>query len=999
VACPDDVELTRFLRRDLDAERTLLLEEHFDGCSDCRALAFALATDGVASNDYKAVAPGAKLGRFVIDEQLGHGGMGIVYRAHDPELRRDVALKVLRVGPTPSAPNARDDDAHARLVREAQCLAQLDHPNVVTVFDVGTHDGEVFIAMELVDGVSLSAWLQEQQRPWRQIAAVLEQAARGLAAAHAVGLVHRDIKPSNVMISKQGRVKLVDFGLARAQLERQRAVTDAGADAHETHDSPSPRRSDRRPATPRSVEATRSGALVGTPAYASPEQLARGEVDAASDVFSFCVMSCEALFDVRPFVADTPAALLARMQDAPDLPAQPRLPAKLRARLRQGLAVDRAQRLSSIDPLAAALAAAPKRRQRVLIAVGAAALAITVPLVAIASTREEPANACAGLDTPPHGGFEPSDELRIHAGFVATGLPTAADTANRVSGALHGWRARAGELRASACRAARIERTESGELFDLRMQCLDASAHRVGALVDALSRPTRELVNGAVSAVGEATDLQLCSQARALLAPYRPPAEPSARKRFEELRGQLDAARAEHAAGRYADAIATATSIANAAHAAALPAIEAAAWQLAGQAHSGGTSYLAARESWQNALVACEAAGLERLRAELYLQLSQVENTLDRRPDAQRWVAQARGVIARLDDRGMRIALTYHEGLLALWADDYPTAIARISDAVRDDERTWGKRDDLHLAKMLDALGTALWSNVAVADAERTFGRALEMRERLLGPHHPALIYTLNMLGTSRVIAGRPSEGVPYLRRAYDIAERAAGPDANQIVHTAIMLATALSQADQGEQAIAMLDRALPIYERAAGANNSGIASALVLRGHVLTDLGRNDRALVDQRRAVEIQRRANPDTLDLAVALEGLGRTLQGAKRYDDAIAAYSESLAVRDRYAVASDRYYGEQGIGAIELDAGRPARAIPHLERAISARTGGENDPTELAEVQLNLARALIAIGGQQRRARELLEAARGVFAAAEGRDAAKLANIDAALARLR
>ncbi|HEY5921858.1 MAG TPA: tetratricopeptide repeat protein, partial [Kofleriaceae bacterium] len=512
------------------------------------------------------------------------------------------------------------------------------------------------------------------------------------------------------------------------------------------------------------------------------------------------------------------------------------------------------------------------------------------------------------------------------------------------------------------------------------------------------AQPTPELVGRAVAAVGDAADLELCSQPRALLAPYRPPAEPSARKRFDELGRELDAARANHAAGRYADAIAAATSVANTAHAAQLPAIEAGAWQLVGHAHSDGKTHIAARDFWQKALVACEAAGLDRLRAELYLQLAQVENTLDRRTDAERWVAQARGVIARLDDASMRVALVYNEGLLAMWADDHPTAIARMTEAVREHEKTVGTRDDLLLAEMLDGLGTVQWGNDAVAEAERTLGRSLAIRERLLGPDHPALISTLNMLGTSRVVAGRPSEAIPYLRRAYALAEQSAGADAAPIVHSAFVLGTALNMAGQSEEALAMLDRALPIYERAAGADSGRIAHALGLRAHVLTDLGHIERALADQERAVAIQRKTNPDALDLAIALEGLGRTLQGAKRYDDAIAAYAESLEVRRRYPTPSDHYYGENGLGAINLDAGRPARAIPHLERAIATRKEGEHDPTELAEAQFNLARALIAIGGQQRRARELLEAARGPYATAEGGDAAKLAQVDAALASL-
>jgi tetratricopeptide (TPR) repeat protein/predicted Ser/Thr protein kinase len=971
MGCPDDVELTRFLRRDLDADRTRVLEEHFDGCADCRALAFALASGGVGFGPQQALPAGATLGRFVVEEQLGHGAMGIVYRARDSELKRDVALKVLRV-----APDARDDGARARLVREGQSLAQLDHPNVVTIFEVGTHGDEVFIAMELVDGVSFSTWLTQERRPWRQVAVMLEQAARGLAAAHAIGLVHRDVKPSNVMISKHGRVKLVDFGLAR------------GRDDHAVVPGPGP----GAPAT------TRASAIAGTPAYAAPEQLGGGEVDAASDVFSFCVMCCEALFGVRPFEAGTPAQLLVRIREQrPNLPQRPRLPARLRALLRRGLAADKAHRLRSIDPLAAVLAAAPKRRRRILTAVTAAALVVTGGF-AVSFATQPPPNPCAGADAPPPGGFELADERAIRDGFAATKLASAGETADLVVAALDRWRERARTLRMTACRAARIERSESSELFDLRMQCLDANARRVGALVSALARPTPQLVDSAVTAVADATDLELCSLPRALLAPYRPPAQPSARQLFERLARELDAARATYAAGRYADAIAAATTIANAANASSLPAVEASAWQLAGEAHSDAKNHLTARETWQKALVACEAAGLDRVRAELYLQLAQAENILDRRSDAARWVAQARAVVERLDDTDLRVTVTYHEGLLAMWVDDYPTAVARIRDAVREHGRTVGTRGDLLLAQMLDALGSALWGNNESMEAEQALGRALAIREGLLGKTHPELIDTLNLLGSVRIIAGRPKEGIVHLRRSFTIAEQAAGADGARIVNSALVLATALNQIGESKEALVLLDRAIPIYERSAGKNSGAIAHALGLRSHVLTDIGDLDRALADQERAVAIQRETLPDGLDLAIALEALGRVLQAAKRYDDAVAAYTESLAVRSRHPTPSDRYYGENGLGAVHLDAQRPARAIPHLERAIAARSEGEHDPTELAEAQFALARALIATRGDRKRARTLLETARGAYAVAEGVDAATLAKVDAALADL-
>jgi tetratricopeptide (TPR) repeat protein/predicted Ser/Thr protein kinase len=218
--------------------------------------------------------------RYIILGQIGVGGIGVVYAAYDPELDRRVALKFLHdhdVG----------DRSRERLVREAQAMARLSHPNVVTVYDVGMIEGRVFIAMELVDGVPLATWWSAKRRTWREIRDVMVQAARGLVAAHEAGLVHRDFKPQNVLVGADGRARVLDFGLARrASVAGEVAVEPA----------PPPTTSgewdDRLTAT---------GTIMGTPAYMAPEQLDEAEVGPAADQFSFCVALFEGLYRARPF--------------------------------------------------------------------------------------------------------------------------------------------------------------------------------------------------------------------------------------------------------------------------------------------------------------------------------------------------------------------------------------------------------------------------------------------------------------------------------------------------------------------------------------------------------------------------------------------------------------------------------------------------------------------------------------------------------------------------
>jgi hypothetical protein len=301
---------------------------------------------------------GATVGRYRVKAMLGAGGMGVVYRAADPQLGRDLALKLLRY-------DRAGDEEERRLAREGQALAKVSHPNVITVHDVGTHDGRVFVAMELVEGGNLRTWLAAQARPLPDVLAVLAAAGRGLAAAHAAGLVHRDFKPDNVLVGTDGRVRVTDFGLARP--ERAQGPITSGEISL------------RGLGPEGSIDAvlTRAGALVGSPAYMAPEQLAGGHVDARSDQFGFCVTLYEALYGMRPFAGTNIFELEENVMAGKVVaaPAGSRVPSALRAIVLRGLAVKPGDRFPSMDHLLAALGRSRARGLR-LVAAAAAALAI-----------------------------------------------------------------------------------------------------------------------------------------------------------------------------------------------------------------------------------------------------------------------------------------------------------------------------------------------------------------------------------------------------------------------------------------------------------------------------------------------------------------------------------------------------------------------------------------------------------------------------------------------
>jgi serine/threonine protein kinase len=386
---------------------------------------------------------GAMVGRYMILQPVAAGGMGLVYAAYDPKLERKVALKLLR--PEWHDPG-RIDESYGRLQREAQALARVSHPNVVAVHDVGTFDGQIFLAMELVDGATVREWLERGKRSWREILAVFMQAGNGLAAAHAVGITHRDFKPDNVVIGRDGRVRVVDFGLAR---------TDVLALAHS---APMPSREVDTGAT-----LTQAGAIVGTPAYMAPEQRLGELVDGRTDQFSFCVALYEALYGELPFRGQTLSVLATEIAKGrvKDPPKGNRTPGWLRRALLRGLNATAAERYATMDELLGVLSRDPTIAYRRWAAMTLGALVVVGAVFAVERFRERRSMLCSGADQKLAGVWNPDRKRAVEAAFRATGLAYVDATLDTVQRDFDRYGAEWVAAHVGACEATRVRGEQS----------------------------------------------------------------------------------------------------------------------------------------------------------------------------------------------------------------------------------------------------------------------------------------------------------------------------------------------------------------------------------------------------------------------------------------------------------------------------------------------------------------------------------------------------------
>jgi tetratricopeptide (TPR) repeat protein len=871
----------------------------------------AVDSAGGPARDPGSLPRGTSVGRYVVLERLGAGGMGVVYSAFDPELDRKVALKLL-YGHGSSA-------ARARLVREAQSLARLTDPGVVTVHDVGTHDDRVFVAMELVPGRTLTEWQRAAPRTWREATAMWIAAGRGLAAVHAAGLVHRDFKPDNVMVADDGRVRVMDFGLAR-----ESADEGAHAVAGDAGD----------PATSGVPALTQAGARMGTPAYMAPEQHLGLRSDARTDQFGFCVGLYEALYGERPFRAATLTALALEVTEGRIQPA-PRgasVPAWLRRVIVRGLSVDPAQRWPDMRSLLHALDRDPGRRVRQA-ALGLASAAALVGVgLWVADAGPGP---CEGASARLTGVWDDGTRARAAAAFADSGLSFAEPAWARTRAAVDDWAARWTSMHTEACVATHVTGEQSAELLDLRMACLDDRRAELSALAQRLQTADAAVIERAAELFAELGPLEACADADALREPLPPP-DAATRERVGVLRGELAGVRLSLRTGEWIESRAVAERIAADARSLAYaPVLAEALIVLAElQRHAGEPG--AARITLEEAFAAAAEGRRDDLAADAWLEQLWIVAEHERLPlEALRLIPIARAAVVRAGDRpDHRAALSETLGLVYELAERPEEALAPYQRALELLEAEHGPTDP-RVAAVLANLGDVLRKLRRGAEARAHLDRAIEIVEAELGPDHPAIATYLGGLARLDADAGDRDGAQARWERALALREQVLGPDHVELAITLVNLANIALERGDIPRSLAFAERAERIRTRHYAPGHPRVISVIGL------------------------QARAHHAAGDLVRAE-----------------ALFARAVAQADAAGRPADPGY-LHGVGNCRMALGRPADAVEPFERALAATgTGsdGTSTPALLATRRFSLAQALAASRRDPSRARSLAHQAR-------------------------
>jgi eukaryotic-like serine/threonine-protein kinase len=946
VSCPSADDVRAYDAGTLSLEARAAIQAHLVSCPACTNAAQQLekqvaspgapftpsgdvtrTTDGrvpasLASNPVPQV---QRIGPYVLLAQLGAGGVGSVYAAYHPQLDRQVAVKLLH---SQASHGSSDSQASVRLLREAQALARLSHPHVVAVHDAGTWEGLVFLVMEQVPGMDLRAWLKEKPRTWREVRDVFVQAGEGLAAAHAAGLVHRDFKPPNVLVGKDGRVRVADFGLARTApgLEAAEVATEV------------PPESEGRTLTPSGGVSldntlTQAGFVVGTPAYMAPEQLLGHPADARADQFAFCVSLWEALYGNRPWGPPAPGKPRGPLVEPTDRRDTPPF---LHALLERGLAEEPSLRFASMDALLEALKDDPEARQRrrsARLSLGAVLLVVaSLGTWAVLRQRDAAARVCDRPVSAFAGTWDEAAKEKLRAGFLATKVAWAPDTFSRVAKALDSYVNTWGQVDRRLCQDTYIHKTQSDETRRQQNECLERRRGEVEALVTVLGNVDAKMVEKTISATAKLSSPEACADMKLVAQEPPGPKQGGNAQAVKDWRKALQQGRAQFELGRYAEASAVAQDIVAKAEAAHEPAIVAGGLHLlAGVKDRAGRtdeSVPLLKRAFNAALAGRDDVTAFKVASGLVQ--SVVEH--GKAEEAKEWLAVSDGLIDRLGSTPELKA-----DLLA----------ARVFLSHRSDG----------------------------PDVVRLVDELVEARRVAHGEAAPGTLFALSNQATIYGAHGRLEEALVISRKLVALFESTYGESNPVLVHPLGALGNSLGRLGRLDEALEVFQREQRLARAAFGEANS---FNLALTGNVsltLKNLGRADEAYPQLVNVIEATRPTLSKTPHFAFAMLQLGSLefargdFKAARRtWEEARTLIAQGGKALMHFLPGVDNCFGK-----LELVEGRPAKAVPLLEKALAGEEQIHDPPYDTGVTRFALARALNSTPQGKARARMLLEKA--------------------------
>ena len=755
------------------------------------------------------------IGPFQVRRRLGEGAMGVVYAGHDGVLDRPVAIKLVRrhlLG----VPAIR-----ARMLREAQAMARLASPYVVQVFQVGEHDDSLYLAMEYIEGQTLTAWLGERTRPWSVVLRTLCDAGRGLAAAHAAGLVHRDFKPDNVLVDVDGHARVLDFGLVRNEADAfageadatLASVADVGATAGSQTDADLPR--------PRWGERlTQHGRALGTPAYMAPEQHFGEPIGPAADQFSFAVTLYEALYGERPFSGTSLEEIHMRIRRGVVPPPPPRSPVPRRVykAILRGLARHPEDRWPNMQGFIAALEHDPWRiRSRV--AVAALVCVTAVVSYGVASSRAAEAPRCQGSERELAGVWDDEREAAVAAAFRATQVEFAAETLTRVDARLDAYREAWIHEHRAACDA-HASGAETASMMELRVTCLGRRKVHLGALVEQLAAADRSVVEKAVQAVAALPSVEACADVDALAGAPPPPNDPQTAARVTLLREQLTRAAVFEDTGRYAAGTELAEQVRDQTAAVGDVPLAAEAALTAGRLYLATARWPEAESALTEAAQLGIAHDLHAIAAEAVARrIFVVGEGLGRRVEALAVAPFAEAMVQRARDDG-RLSALLHNNLGAVHDihGDKATAQHHYERTIAGLRRRPGPPDPL-IAITHNNLGNMHIDRGDFDAAREHFGAARERFTAVLGDAHPFVAHAIAGLGDAEARRGAHTDALASYFQALERMEAVYGPDHLYLLHPLTGIGEVLVRLGRGDEAEAYFTRAVAIAGRLGAAH------------------------------------------------------------------------------------------------------------------------------------------------------------------------------------